>query len=151
MKKKPPIEEPYYGTARGLDIELNLPRESWMQDWPIEVVKKEHLPMLLEHYIKVNEVDKKYVLMLAMLEIFKSYLPENIANFSASAEQIKQFLMADYTVHEYHIYSWLKNRYEHYEADKSHPLHQFSENIKDIYEKYDKQNRRKKRRNTRLE
>lgn len=146
--KKLHLQEPYYGTAGGLDIELNLPREGWMQDWPIEVVKKEHLPMLLEHYKKVNEVDKKYVLMLAMLEIYKSHLPENIPNFSASAEQIRQFLISDYAIHEYHIYSWLSNRYELYEADKSHPLHQFSKDIKDIYEKYDKRNRRKKRRNT---
>lgn len=149
MKKEKivPVQEPYYGTARGLDVELNLPRESWMQDWPIEVIKAAHLPMLVEHYEKANEIDKKYVLMTAMLEAIIMTPKIKATDVLVYLEKINQFLIADYLIHEYHIYHWLKYRSKNYEElPSTNHLGKLNADIKNIYESNNNRNPKEKRR-----
>jgi hypothetical protein len=60
-----------YGTRKAIDElakELNLPNEEWMQDWPIEVIKPSDIETYIEHYEKLTDEDKKFVLMEGILE-----------------------------------------------------------------------------------
>lgn len=136
MKEYTPPKEPFYGTAGGLDKELNLPRESWMQDWPIEVIKAEHLSMLVEYYPKVTDDGKKYVLMTGIIEAIRMTKSENLLSILDYWDRIKEYLTMDYKVHEYHIYYWVKyvSKNEHY---KQYPLNLINKDIKDIYTEHE--------------
>lgn len=93
------------GTRKAIDElaeELNLPNEKWMQDWPIEVVKPEDIENYIDHYEKLTDDDKKFVLMEGILDATE-YQP-NDELFMKYWNKVKQLLENDFDVHEYTIH-----------------------------------------------
>ena len=91
------------GTNKAIDElaeELNLPNEKWMQDWPIEVMIPTDIDRYIEHYEKLKDEDKKFVLMEGILDVTEYEL------FVKNWNKVRQFLEKDFTLHEYTIYYW---------------------------------------------
>lgn len=93
------------GTAKAhveLAFELNLPYDSSMQDWPIEVNVPADMHIYIAHYHKLIDDDKKFVLMEAILDAVE-YQPTDQL-FSKYWSVVKQILMKDFVIHEYTIH-----------------------------------------------
>jgi len=95
------------GTRKAIDElaeELNLPNEKWMQDWPIEVMVPSDIEKYIEHYEKLTDEDKKFVLMEGILDVTEYQPTEEL--FVKNWNRVRQFLEKDFTIHEYTIYYW---------------------------------------------
>jgi hypothetical protein len=84
--------------------ELNLPNEKWMQDWPIEVMVLSDIERYIEHYEKLTDEDKKFVLMEGILDVIEYQPTEEL--FLKNWIRVRQFLEKDFTIHEYTVYYW---------------------------------------------
>lgn len=84
--------------------ELNLPNEKSMQDWPIEVMITSDIEKYIEHYEKLTNEDKKFVLMEGILVVTEYQPTEEL--FVKNWDRVRQFLEKDFTIHEYTIYYW---------------------------------------------
>ena len=84
--------------------ELNLSNEKWMQDWPIEVMVTSDIEKYIEHYKKLTDDDKKFVLMEGILDVTENQPTKEL--FEKYWNQVKLFLEMDFTIHEYTIYHW---------------------------------------------
>ena len=95
------------GTRKAIDelaVELNLPNESWMQDWPIEVIVPTDIKIYLNHYEKLTDDDKKFVLMEGILDAIEYQPTEEL--FLKYWNRVKEILDKDFAIHDYTIYYW---------------------------------------------
>jgi hypothetical protein len=96
-----------YGTRKAIDelaIDLNLPHEDWMQDWPYEVVKPEDIERYIHHYKIIRDEDKKFVLMEAIIQANSDQqLKEDMEKYW---QMVKPLLQQDFSIHEYTIFYW---------------------------------------------
>ena len=96
-----------YGTRKAIDelaVELNLPNENWMQDWPIEVIVPTDIKIYLSHYEKLTDDDKKFVLMEGILDAIEYQPTEEL--FFKYWNIVRQILDKDFAIHEYTIYTY---------------------------------------------
>ncbi|MDN3585105.1 hypothetical protein QWY86_00380 [Pedobacter aquatilis] len=96
-----------FGTRKAkeeLANELNLPFENWMQDWPYEVVIPDDIEKYIEHYVKLTDEDKKFVLMEGIIQATEDQVRE--VQFLKYWNEIKYLLDNDFYIHEYTIYYW---------------------------------------------
>jgi hypothetical protein len=96
-----------YGTTKAinkLSDELNLPYESWMQDWPYEVTIPEDIDKYISHYDLEIDEDKKFVIMQMILQALFDQSDEQIA--LSYWEKVSAILIKDFLIHEYTIYYW---------------------------------------------
>jgi hypothetical protein len=95
------------GTRKAIDelaTELNLLNENWMQDWPIEVIVTSDNNVYIDHYEKLTDDDKKFVLMEGILEATEYQPTEEL--FLKFWNRVKKILDEDFTIHEYTIYTY---------------------------------------------
>lgn len=95
------------GTRKAIDElaeELDLPNEKWMQDWPVEVMVPSDFDKYIDHYEKLKDEDKKFVLMEGILDLTEYQTTEEL--FMKNWNRVKPFLEKDFTIHEYTIYHW---------------------------------------------
>jgi hypothetical protein len=95
------------GTRKAIDelaVELNLPNENWMQDWPIEVVVPSDIQIYIDHYDKLTDDDKKFVLMEGILDAIEYQPTEEL--FLKYFNRVRQILDKDFAIHEYTIHSY---------------------------------------------
>ena len=95
------------GTRKAIDElaeELNLPNEKWMQDWPIEVMVPSDIEKYIQHYEKLTDEDKKFVLMEGILDVTEYQPTEDL--FVKNWNRVRKFLEKNFTIHEYTIYYW---------------------------------------------
>lgn len=93
------------GTRKAIDelaAELNLRFENWMQDWPIEVVSPADIDVYIDHYHKLTDDDKKFVLMQGILDTTEYQPTEEL--FLKYCSQVNQILEADFHLHAYTIF-----------------------------------------------
>jgi hypothetical protein len=96
-----------YRTRKAIDelaVELNLPNENWMQDWPIEVIETADIQIYIDHYEKLTEDDKKFILMEGILDAIE-YQP-SVELFLKYWNRVRRFLDKDFAIHEYTIYTY---------------------------------------------
>src|SRR3990170_5873376 len=103
------MRDPKYrvGTKEAMEelaSELNLPIESWMQDWPYEIADPMDIERYISHYKKLIDDDKKFVLMEIMLQATNDQSQE--AFFLKYWEEIQPLLQKDFKIHEYTIFYW---------------------------------------------
>jgi len=87
-----------------LAAELNLTFENWMQDWPIEVIEPNDIKTYIEHYEKLADNDKKFVLMEGILDAIEYQPSEEL--FLKYWNRVKGILVKDFFIHEYTIYKY---------------------------------------------
>ena len=95
------------GTRKAIDElaeELNLPNETWMQDWPYEVVIPEDVEKYIEHYEKLTDEDKKFVLMEGIIQATEDQ--DTGVYFLKYWNRIKPLLENDFYIHEFTVYYW---------------------------------------------
>ena len=88
------------GTRKAIDElaeELKLPNEIWMQDWPYEVVIPEDVEKYIEHYEKLTDEDKKFVLMEGIIQATEDQ--ETEVKFLKYWNRIKSLLENDFYIH----------------------------------------------------
>jgi hypothetical protein len=73
-----------------------------MQDWPIEVFIPADIENYLDHYEKLTDDDKKFVLMEGILDATE-HQPTNEL-FIKYWSKVKQLLENDFNVHEYTVH-----------------------------------------------
>ena len=98
---------PRYRTRKAIDelaVELNLPNESWMQDWPYEVVVHSDIDRFFAHYKRLLDEDKKFLLMQAIIQAIEEQPTETL--FIKLWDKAKTILEKEFTLHEYTIYYW---------------------------------------------
>ena len=96
-----------YGTKQAMDelaIELNLPNEDWMQDWPFETVNSNDIDRYIEHYKIITDEDKKFVLMAAIIQAVSEQ--KISSDFEKKWNIIKPMLEIEFKLHEYTIHDW---------------------------------------------
>ena len=96
-----------YRTRKAIDelaLELNLPNEIWMQDWPIEVIVPADIQIYIDHYEKLSGDDKKFVLMEGILDATEYQPSEEL--FLKYWNSVRQFLDKDFAIHEYTIHTY---------------------------------------------
>ena len=96
-----------YGTRKAIDelaVELNLPNENWMQDWPIEVIVPADIQLYIDHYDKLTDDDKKFVLMEGILDAIEYQPTEEL--FLKYWNRVVQILDKDFAIHEYTIHAY---------------------------------------------
>jgi hypothetical protein len=103
------LKEPKFrcGTKEAIEqlaIELDLPYESWMQDWPYEVVNSEHFDKYLSHYLKTVDEDKKFVLMEMLIQAVNDQIDDK--DFTRTWIKLEPLLTKDFKIHEYTVYYW---------------------------------------------
>jgi hypothetical protein len=95
------------GTRKAIDElaeELNLPNEMWMQDWPYEVVIPDDIEKYIDHYLKLTDDDKKFVLMEGIIQATEDQ--ETEVQFLKYWNRINSLLENDFCIHEYSVYYW---------------------------------------------
>lgn len=95
------------GTKKAIDElaeELNLPNEIWMQDWPIEVIIPDDIQIYIDHYYKLTDDDKKFILMEGILDATECQPTEEL--FLKYWNRVIQILDKDFAIHEYTIYTY---------------------------------------------
>lgn len=95
------------GTRKEIDElaeELNLPNKKWIQEWPIEVLIPSDIKKYIEHYEKLTDEDKKFVLMEGILDLTENQPSEE--SFVKYWNKVSRFLEKDFSIHEYSIYYW---------------------------------------------
>ncbi len=95
------------GTRKAIDelsVELNLPNENWMQDWPIEVMVPSDIQIYIDHYDKLTDDDKKFVLMEGILDTTEYQPTEEL--FLKYWNIVRQILNRDFALHEYTIHTY---------------------------------------------
>ena len=95
------------GTRKAIDelaVELNLPNENWMQDWPIEVIVPADIKIYIDHYKKLTDDDKKFVLMEGILDATEYQPTEGL--FLKYWNGVRQILDKDFAIHEYTIHTY---------------------------------------------
>lgn len=98
---------PRYGTKKAIEelaLELNLPNDDWMQDWPYEVVVASDIDNYFSHYEKLIEEDKKFVLMQAIIQAIEEQPTDY--QFLDYWSKAKTILETEFALHEYTIYYW---------------------------------------------
>lgn len=103
------LKEPKFrsGTKKAIDelaIELNLPNDSGMQDWPYEVANPDHFDRYLRHYLKTADEDKKFVLMEMLIQAVNDQVDDK--DFTRSWTKLEPLLKKDFKIHEYTVYYW---------------------------------------------
>lgn len=95
------------GTRKAIDelsVELNLPYENWMQDWPIEVIVPADIKNYIDHYGKLTNDDKKFVLMEGILDATEYQPTEEL--YLKYWNGVRQILDKDFAIHEYTIHTY---------------------------------------------
>lgn len=118
-----------YGTRKAIDelaVELNLPNESWMQDWPIEVIVPTDIKIYLSHYEKLTDDDKKFVLMEGILDAIEYQPTEEL--FFKYWNIVRQILDKDFAIHEYTIYT-----YACFDTETIEDCYKLTSGIRDIW------------------
>ena len=95
------------GTRKAIDelaVELNLPNENWMQDWPIEVIIPADIQIYIDHYDKLTDNDKKFVLMEGILDATEYQPTEEL--FLKYWNRVRQILDKNFAIHEYTIHTY---------------------------------------------
>ncbi len=88
------------GTRKAIDElaeELNLPNEEWMQDWPIEVLIPADIEKYIEHYKKLADDDKKFVLMEGILDATEIQSSEEL--HIKYWNRVRKILEQDFAIH----------------------------------------------------
>lgn len=103
------ITEPKYryGTQKAIDKlvkELNMPYESWMQDWPYEIANPDEIDRYINHYQTITDEDEKFTLMLAIIQATEEQ--DNQQLLLKYWNRVQVFLKEDFHIHEYTIYYW---------------------------------------------
>jgi hypothetical protein len=96
-----------YGTRKAIDElveELNLPFEEWMQDWPYEIARPSDIEKYIDHYEKLTDEDKKFVLMEAIIQATEEQASDEL--FAKYWDRVKPILEEDFAIHEYTIHCW---------------------------------------------
>jgi hypothetical protein len=95
------------GTRKAIDElaeELNLPNEEWMQDWPLEVLVPEDIEKYIDHYKKLIDDDKKFVLMEGILDVTEVQSSEEL--HIKYWNRVRGILEKDFAIHEYTIHTY---------------------------------------------
>jgi len=93
------------GTRKAIDElaeELNLPCDNSMQDWPIEVMVPSDIQIYIDHYDKLTDDDKKFVLMQGILDATEYQPTEEL--FFKYWNIVRQILDKDFAIHEYTVH-----------------------------------------------
>lgn len=102
------LEPEYRGATRKaideLAHELNLPNESWMQDWPFEVVNPDDIEKYIDHYKTISDSDKQFLLMEAIIQATTEQ--KQMADFEKYWEIVKTLLTENFSIHEYSVFNW---------------------------------------------
>ncbi len=95
-----------FATRKAIDElseELDMPYEDRMQDRPYEVAEADKIDEYISHYEFITDEDKKFVLMLAIIQATEDHRNEKEI-FLEYRETIKPLLEKDFHIHEYTIY-----------------------------------------------
>lgn len=102
-----PEPQPRYETEKAmkeLARDLDLPFDSYMQNWPYEVASATDIDRYIEHYRLAMDEDKKFVLMELIIQATEDQ--ETDADFLRYWNTISVFLKEDFTVHASTVFYW---------------------------------------------
>lgn len=95
------------GTKKAIDElseELNIPHDSFMQDWSYTEGNPNDIEKYISHYHLTKDDDKKFVLMEFIIQATEDQRTEEL--FLKYWEKIKPILKSDFKLHEYTIHYW---------------------------------------------
>lgn len=85
--------------AKQLDLEYN----SGMQDWEWEVANPKHIEKYITHYKTLTDDNEKFTLMEIIIQALTDQDDEKLEKYW---KEVKEFLKANFEIHEYSIYYW---------------------------------------------
>lgn len=83
--------------------ELHLKYNSGMQDWEWEIANPKHIEKYIEHYKSLKDDDEKFTLMEIIIQALTDQEEEELIKYW---KEVKEFLKANFGVHEYSIFYW---------------------------------------------
>ncbi len=129
---KPAIRVETAAAIQNLAAALNLPYNTRMQDWAVEVFTPASIEMYLNHYGLSTDDDEKFLLMQLIILAINDQ--ENIQKLEFYWKKALLWLASDFAIHEFTVYYWCRfeSKSPSYEWEISPYLQSFWADMKDV-------------------